>query len=79
MFAASESTQPLARMAWPPFAEEACPHHFRASFPLISARRDSQTDQRGNGTRTGLLHDRGPMILDGALADTQIRGYVFAG
>ena len=51
----------------------------RASFPLISARRDSQTDQRGNGTRTGLLHDRGPMILDGALADTQIRGYVFAG
>ena len=52
---------------------------WRASFPLISARRDSQTDQRGNGTRTGLLHDRGPMILDGALADTQIRGYVFAG
>jgi hypothetical protein len=28
MFAASESTQSVAPMAWPPFAEEACPHHF---------------------------------------------------
>jgi hypothetical protein len=32
MFAASESTQRVAPMAWPPFAEEACPLHFSREF-----------------------------------------------
>ena len=32
MFVASESTQSFAPMAWPPFAEEACPHPFPREF-----------------------------------------------
>ncbi|HLY91433.1 MAG TPA: hypothetical protein VKQ27_20795, partial [Acetobacteraceae bacterium] len=38
-----------------------------------------QPCQCRNRLRTGFLHDRGAMILDGALADAKVRGDILAG
>jgi hypothetical protein len=38
-----------------------------------------KASQRGKRPHSGFLHDRGSVILDGALTDSEIRSYILAG